>query len=467
MHKGILYDLLKTLTSREKKAFLNFVQSPYPGTTPEVARLAKYLLNGEQATEVNRQSKAAAFFGVFGKDAPYHDARLRKTMEHMLRSLERFLVTEQRAAEPFDYRLRLAALLAERKHTKLFRRLTEASLPFPSEEADWTTENFEQAARWYQLLYDYRSNTDREHDPELHRRITRCQTVALLARRLRNACIFRSNQKERAAWLPDPLLDWAAQNWPQTDYAGLPLLRTLFAGYQALEMPGDPSYFARFRDGLLAAPACFTRADRRDLLLVAINFCSKRYNDGDTAWLGTQLELYDYGIRENLLLENGWITGYTFLNIGTLALIGRRHEWLEQFIRDYRDKVEPRYRDSAAGFNRARLDYALKRYRQALALLQQDLFDDVLLNLSAKTVQAKCFYELNEFELLDAHLEAMRKYIRRHKEVGYYGERYLNFTAVLRRIARTRPGERADLLREIQAMPVLAEKDWLLEWVKG
>jgi len=464
VRKGVLHDLLKTLTSREKKAFLNFVRSPYPGTPPEVVRLAEHLLGDNPGAETARQSKAVAFPSVFGENADYDDARLRKKMEQLLRLLERFLVTESRAAESFDFRLRLAGLLAERKQTKLFRRLTEAPPPFPPEEADWTTEHFEQAARWYQLLYDHRSNTDREHDPELHRRITHCQTVALLARRLRGACIFRSNQKERSAWLADPLLDWSIQTLQQSDYANLPLLTILFAGYQALESPTESEYFARFRDGLLAAPACFTRADRRDLLLVAINFCSKRYNTGDTAWLDTQLELYDYGLREALLLENNWVTGYTFLNIGTLALIGRRYAWLEQFIRDYRDKVEPRYRESAAGFNQARLDYALKRYRPALALLQQDLFDDVLLNLSAKTVQAKCFYELGEYDLLETHLDAMRKYIRRHKEVGYYGERYLNFTAVLRRVARARPSERIDLQQEIKAMPVLAEKEWLLEF---
>ena len=465
MQKGVLHDLLKTLTAREKKAFLDFVRSPYPGAPAEVVRLAEHLLGEKNGENTRRSDKSAAFPTVFGLAAPYDDARLRKKMEQLLRLLERFLVTGQRAVESFDFRLRLAALLAERKQSKLFRRLAEAPLPFPPEEAGWTIEHFEQAARWYQLLYDQRSHAAREHDPALHQQINRCQTVALLARRLRGACIFRSNQKERSAWPPDPLLDWAVQTLPQSGYLDLPLLDTLLAGYRALESPAEPEHFFRFRNGLLAAPPCFTRDDRRDLLLVAINFCSQRYNAGDTAWLDTQLELYDYGIREALLLENNWVTGYTFLNIGTLALIGRRYAWLEQFLRDYRDKVEPRYRESAAAFNQARLDYALRRYRPALVLLQQDLFDDVLLNLSAKTVQAKCFYELNEYDLLETHLDAMRKYIRRHREVGYYGERYLNFTRVLRRVMRARPGEQAVLGQEIKTMPVLAEKEWLLERV--
>ena len=124
--------------------------------------------------------------------------------------------------------------------------------------------------------------------------------------------------------------------------------------------------------------------------------------------MDAQLELYGYGLREELLFENGWVTGYTFLNIGTLALMGRRYAWLGEFLSNFRDKVEPRYRESAVAFNQARLDYALRQYRPALALLQQDLFDDVLLSLSAKTVQAKCFQELGEYDLLEAHLEAMR-----------------------------------------------------------
>jgi hypothetical protein len=100
-------------------------------------------------------------------------------------------------------------------------------------------------------------------------------------------------------------------------------------------------------------------------------------------------------------------------------------------------------------------------------LLQKNSFDDLLLNLSAKTVQAKCFYELEEFDLLEAHLEALRKFIRRHKEVGYLGERYLNFVAALRRIVKSTASDSSSVRAEIAAMQVLAEKEWLLDQVSG
>lgn len=461
MQKSQLAELLKTLSPAEKKSFLRFLQSPWHGGKPELLRLAEHLL--QPAGPAARREKTAAFPRVFGADRAYDDARLRKAMEQLLRALERFLVYEQRTREPFDFRLRLATLLAERKQERLLRRLLDAPLPFPADEADWTVGHFEQAARWFQFRYDYQSAAHREHDAGLYARVMRCQTVGLLARRLRSACIFLSNQKAGAGLrpVPDPLLAWAESI--SGEYDGLPMLSTLFAGLRALQNPGEPAHFTVFRDGLLAHKRCFSENDRRDLLLVAINFCSKRYNDGDRAWLDTQLDLYEYGLREGLLLENGWITGYTFTNIATLALIARRYERLAQLLRDYRDKIAPRDRAGAAAFNAARLHYAQKNYRPALALLQQNVFDDLLLNLSAKTVQAKCFYELQENNLLETHLEALRKFIRRHKEVGYYSDRYLNFIAVLRRLARALPADFPVLKKEIAAMPVLAEKEWLLE----
>ncbi len=459
MQNGILPGLLKTLGKHEKDAFLRFARSPYHEKRPEVARLAEVLLSSVAGRE--RQRKEDIFPHVFGSDRPYDDGRMRKAMEYLLRLLEQFLVTEQRDRENFDFRLRLAALFIERKQEKLFHRLADVPLPFPPEEKDWTAEHFDQAARWHQLLYNHRSATRREHDPLLYERVVHYQNVSLLAGRLRSACIFRTNQKEKAVLPDDPLLAWAESM--ATAYAGLPLLRTLFAALRSLQQPAEPAHFATFREGLLQHPQCFSFADRRDLLVLAINYCSKRYNDGDRTRLDTQLDLYEHGLREGLLLENGWVTGYTFTNIATLALIARRYERLSQLLHDYGGKIAPRDRRDAVAFNEARLHHALRQYSPALLLLQQNVFDDLLLNLSAKTVQAKCFYELEEYDLLDAHLEALRKFIRRHKEVGYYGERYLNFITALRRVVKADPAEAAILRNEISAMPVLAEKEWLLE----
>lgn len=461
MQSSVLFDLIKTLSAREKKDFLRFVDSAYPGARPEIVQLARQIL--PHGVGEGRLHKAEVYPQVFGAAQPYDDTRMRKAMEQLLRLLEQFLVTEQRSREDFDFRLRLAALLIERKQEKLFRRVVALPLPFPEQETDWMAEHFELAARWYQLLYNHRSTTQREHDPHLYERVIHCQTVALLARRLLSVCVFRTNQKDKVEIPVDSLLVWA-ESIADT-YAHIPLLSTLFAAFRALQDATAPAHFTAFHRGLMQHAACFSFAEQRELLVLAINICSKRYNSGDKALLDTQLDLYEHGLREGHLLENNWVSGYTFTNIATLALIGRRYEWLGQLLHDYRDKIAPRDRRDAVAFNEARLHHALHEYHPALVLLQKNTFDDLLLNLSAKTVQAKCFYELEEFDLLEAHLEALRKFIRRHKEVGYLGERYLNFVAALRRIVKATTSDTVGVRAEIAAMQVLAEKEWLLDQV--
>ena len=47
--------------------------------------------------------------------------------------------------------------------------------------------------------------------------------------------------------------------------------------------------------------------------------------------------------------------------------------------------------------------------------------------------------------------------------MGHYGEWFLNFIAALRRVVKADPAEAMQLRGDIAAMPVLAEKEWLLE----
>ena len=62
----------------------------------------------------------------------------------------------------------------------------------------------------------------------------------------------------------------------------------------------------------------------------------------------------------------------------------------------------------------------------ALKLLQKAEFGDLLLNLAARSLQLKIYYELQELDLLDSHLQAFRTFLRRKKELGYHRDNYLN-----------------------------------------
>ena len=80
----------------------------------------------------------------------------------------------------------------------------------------------------------------------------------------------------------------------------------------------------------------------------------------------------------------------------------------------------------------------------------------------------KVYFELEEFDLLDAHLGAMRTFIRRKKMIGYHEENYVNLIHFTRKLVESNPYDRTEqekLRQEIEQTKVVAEKGWLLDLI--
>lgn len=95
-------------------------------------------------------------------------------------------------------------------------------------------------------------------------------------------------------------------------------------------------------------------------------------------------------------------------------------EWVRGFINEYRNRLEKKYLESSFSFNLARLEYASKHFDFVLELLQQANYRDPLLNLAAKTLLLKTYYDIGAYDTLQSHLDAMRNYIHRKRVLGYH-----------------------------------------------
>jgi hypothetical protein len=143
----------------------------------------------------------------------------------------------------------------------------------------------------------------------------------------------------------------------------------------------------------------------------------------------------------------------------------KEYKWLEYFLHEYKDKLELPYRESMFSFCLARLEYSRNNYGEALSLLQRSDYQDILLNLSAKTVMLKIFYELGEFDLLESHLGAMRTFLRRKDIIGYHKENYKNLIRFTQKLLEVKPFDAKNkdaLRRDITQTKSLAERTWLM-----
>ena len=196
------------------------------------------------------------------------------------------------------------------------------------------------------------------------------------------------------------------------------------------------------------------------------NYCIRKINQGELHYYKDALDLYKAGLSTAVLLEQGNLSRFTYFNIVAAGINSGDLNWVEDFIEQYRQNLEKQQRHSAYSFNLARLQFARKNYQAVLELLQQANYRDVLVTLAIKTLLLKTFYELDEYDLLLSHLDAMQNYIRRKRVLGYHRTNYLNIIRYTNKLLQLSPGhhqEREQLVLVIRAEVHLTEKEWFLE----
>ena len=73
----------------------------------------------------------------------------------------------------------------------------------------------------------------------------------------------------------------------------------------------------------------------------------------------------------------------------------------------------------------------------------------------------KIYFESEEIDLLDSHLDAMQMYILRKKVIGYHKTNYKNIIKMTRKLLKIKPGDSVavqELKNEISNAEILTEK---------
>lgn len=463
MQNTRLIQLLTTLSAKEYRELDRFIQSPFFNQREDVVKFFQYLHECMTVHRVIPDKQQAHRF--LYQDAAYDDHRVRVVMSLLLKLIEKFLVTQEFLSDDIQVKTRLLKIFRQRQLRKHFESTLREVETLQEKKPDRNADYFEHQFMIRHESYQFKVSRQRIGDLDLQLAIGDLDT-AYLSRKLRQVCLALSHQAvyktEYSLGLVDELLHYIAAK----KLLDIPAISIYYHAYHAIINPDHAEAFAIFKQTLLANAPFFPPEEQRDLFLLAVNFCMRSYNEGNPAYLKDLFVLYQEGLEQGYLLSNGQLSRFTFRNIVTLGLILREYHWVEQFINDYQLYLPIDYRSSMHSFCLARLEYSRQNFDIALQLLQHSNYKDLLLNLSAKTVMLKIFYEMDEFDLLDSHLQAMHIFLRRKKIMAYHQENYQNLLRFTKKLLELKPYDEAariEMRKQIQEIRAVAERAWLLE----
>ena len=466
MKNSRLFEVLSHLSVSDRKKLRKFVASPYFNQRSDLVALLEMLLKYLSAKPVKVPTKAEIFHQLLPNEA-LDLTKLRLLMSYLLKLIEQYLVFNQLEENQNVRNQALIKALRTRNLNKEANRFLQKSF----QQLD--QQNTRNEAYWmarYHLNWE-RYQLESTQQPltalNLHA-VSEASAIAHCATQLRLAYLSLAHQRVyQQADISTDIAEDLISRIQKSDWLEKPLIRLYYHGYQMLKFPKEEKYFLEFKKVLIESGQQFPLEEIRDLYLGGINFCIRQVNSGDwdEKYFVEGLDLYKEGLRSAYLLQNGQLSRFTYYNIVVAALKVKEYEWAESFIDQYQHAIEKGYQKSYYSFNKARLAYARKNYDAALLQLQNFNYRDTLLNLAARVISIKIYYETKEWPILESQLEAMKNYLRRKSLIGYHRQlfrSFIKYTQGLVTVNRFDQDAVEKLKAQIEREEQLTEKDWLL-----
>lgn len=462
MRKSTLFDIIQDFDRKEHKYVRNWLQSPIHNKRQDVRELFEWMLKLKKKA----LPKEEIYQSLYPK-TEYDDARMRQVMFFLQKELENYLIY-QALSEDELFSIRTLAHVYQKK--KLERPFVKTMTKANRQLDKYPYRNRHHLYIEHLLLqeeYDFISARGRFQELNLQD-LSEALERNFLAEKLRHACMMLSHAKVFKKNYDTGLLEAALEYVEERAWLDHPAISLYYYSYRALTEP-DKLWFGRLLADMKKWKSVLPKDEEREILLLAVNFCIGKINAGDKSYYQEVLPLYRKGIEEGTLIMNGQISRYTFINIVSAAIHVKDYEWAETLNSQYAHLLEERFRESTVNLSYISLYYARKAYRKAMELINETVFDDILMGLFAKSFLAKIYFEQGEDIALESFIDSFLTYLRRKEVMAYHQKIYKVFALTLKKIQRLDIDDRvgrAKLREEVVNLEKVAERDWLLQQLR-
>ena len=459
-----LISLYRALDKSDVRRLGKWLDSPIHNQRDDVQALHAYLIKANHLYKTSSLAKMRIWKKIFPQD-PFDDARLRQTFHWSLKAVEAFLAYTQWSKDPINQRLALVRELQQRNLAGPAERNLAKSRKLLGAIALKDEHRLRQQYRLELQQDEHRTYYQLNERPRFQE-IADTLDLTYLIEKLKASWNMLFHQRVYKTKFKVNFLDEVVAYVQQLDLEQYPVLAIHYYGYQGL-VDDDESgkTISRLRDAVAKHGELLSEKDLRYVILMAINICITKMNQGKEPYVREAFEWYSLGLAEDAIAENGLLTRATYLNVVSIALKLQEFSWASDFLNSFTHQLEEDIRDNTERFARAQLGYAQQDYDTAMPLLVQVDFKHPVYNLLAKTLLLKIYFELDEFDLLESQVDSMLTYIRRKTLSDLHRNNFNNIARLTRQLSRLGPNrkKKETLRQKIQDTSPLSEKKWLAE----
>jgi hypothetical protein len=475
-----LTELIKGIPLNEFKKFGEFLRSPLHNKSEKVLLLYELInkhFENFQTKVIYRKSIAEYVY----PGEPYNDQNIRTLLSNFSKLLEKFLIYEELENDALQQRLMLIKTLKERETLKNFEMKTKELLCTMGEEFNRDPEYYHKEFSLKELWVNYEGKNLEINLDNKYYELSDTTDLLFIVSKLRiiNALLSRKYHTfgvkdapgadiKLKFWGIDKALKYIEDNLDKIQKEH-PIVYSEYLILVMMTNPEKTSYFYDLKKYVLKNTGKYNMNELGEVYYSLTNYCVNKVNIGERNFLKDLYDFYKEFEASHFYYNIKHIQYPDFLSIILNALYFKDILWAEYFYKNYKIKITPEFKKDTVNLAGGLISFHHKKYNEAIEILNKVGYRNSYFYLNSKVTLVKIYYELGEMNSLMSVVDAMRHYLKRHREVLMIQyERYLNFLNLITHLTKmSKNGKDAGALKkELKKFPNAIGADWLSEKVK-
>ncbi len=473
MEKSKLILVLNTLSTEEMRWLSKFVSSPYYNSNVHVVRLFEYLKKLYPVFSDKKLKEKVVFAEVFGREK-FDIKRLRVVSSRLFAVIEQFLVAENMKRDSFEFQQILTEEYGHRNLYAFFEKGIKKINENLDEQAYQDSSYFHRKMLVNRRYYEH-PTTNRQNAAGLQA-LTDCMDALdgyLLLSKLELSLGVQSRQANLKQNYTIRLLKEIEQE-SQFSFSNVPAV-ILYRNVLILQREDDDDLFEETRTILQEKSEALSQTDKRNIILLLTNYCTKRESTGGVGFARRRFDLRRFALDNDCIIESGEIPENTFWNMVVEGAKLGEYGWADNFITNYQKYLNDVIKIDIVIRCQALLNFYKRNYLTVIGLLNQYNPSAFHQKLSMRILLIRTYFMLfledkNYEDVLLSQLDAFEKFIRREKMIVTNRKKgYLKFISLVKRLTLEKDSK-VNLLQlqsEVTSSTFIQLRYWLLEIIKS